>query len=149
MTRASRVEGDQGTVLVLVLGFAAIALVLVAVVVDASAVVLAKREVAAAADGAAVSAAQSLDEAALYAGGLDGALPVDGQEAAARVAAYQAGLVQRPGSPVVLRLTAVEGGTTVVVTGSRRVVLPLRVPGGPQAVDVAFTARATAPVVLP
>ena len=57
---------DEGTILVLTLGLVGLLVVVVAIVVDVSAVVLAKRGVASAADGAAVSAAQALDEQVLY-----------------------------------------------------------------------------------
>ena len=141
MTRdgASR---DEGSVLVLVLGFVGILLVLVAVVVDVSAVVLAKRGVASAADGAAVSAAQALDLGAVYGEGLGDRIPLDAGEARARVSAYEGqAREQQPGLRLGLRLE----GRTAVVTGSRTVRLPFRLPGtGP--VRVSAVARAQAPV---
>ena len=134
---------DEGSVLVLVLGFAGILLTLVAVVVDVSAVVLAKRSVASAADGAAVSAAQALDLSAVYDDGLGDRIPLDVGEARARVTAYEGQLRgQQPGLRLVLRLE----GRTAVVTGSRTVRLPFRLPGtGP--VRVSAVARAQAPVL--
>ena len=140
--RARRPRGDQGTVLVLVLGFHAVLVLLVGVVVDVSSVVLAKRAVAGAADGAAVSAAQALDVQALYAGGLGGHVPLDLAGARSRVAAYEAQVrVDQPGLSLGLRL---EGGTAVV-TATRTVGLPFRLPGaGP--VRVRAVARARAPV---
>lgn len=136
-------ERDEGSVLVLVLGFVAVLLTMVAVVVDVSAVVLAKRSVAGAADGAAVSAAQSLDLAAVYDGGLGERLPLDAGEARSRVAEYAAQVRSRqPGLRLDLRLE----GRTAVVTGSRTVQLPFRLPGtGP--VQVSAVARARAPVL--
>ena len=134
---------DEGSVLLLVLGFAGILLTLVAVVVDVSAVVLAKRSIASAADGAAVSAAQALDLDAVYRAGLGGQLPLSAGDARARVAAYE-GQVRRqqPGLRLALRLD----GRTAVVTGSRTVRLPFRLPGtGP--VRVSAVARARAPVL--
>ncbi len=134
---------DEGSVLLLVLGFAGILLTLVAVVADVSAVVLAKRSVASAADGAAVSAAQALDLDAVYDGELGTQLPLRAVEARARVADHE-GLVraQQPGLRLVLRLE----GRTAVVTGSRTVRLPFRLPGtGP--VRVSAVARARAPVL--
>jgi len=137
------VRRDEGSVLLLVLGFAGILLTLVAVVVDVSAVVLAKRSIASAADGAAVSAAQALDLDAVYRAGLGGQLPLSAGDARARVAAYE-GQVRRqqPGLRLALRLD----GRTAVVTGSRTVRLPFRLPGtGP--VRVSAVARARAPVL--
>ena len=142
MTRdgASR---DQGSVLVLVLGFAGILLVLVAVVVDVSAVVLAKRGVASAADGAAVSAAQALDLDAVHREGLGAQIPLSPAAAGVRVAAYEGQVRgQQPGLRLVLRVE----GRTAVVTGTRTVRLPFRLPGtGP--VRVSAVARARAPVL--
>jgi Flp pilus assembly protein TadG len=137
------VRRDEGSVLLLVLGFTGILLTLVAVVVDVSAVVLAKRSVASAADGAAVSAAQALDLRTLYAEGLDAQIPLDAGEARARVTAYEGQVRgQQPGLRLVLRLE----GRTAVVTGSRTVRLPFRLPGtGP--VRVSAVARSRAPVL--
>lgn len=140
---ARRPRGEQGTVLVLVLGFHAVLVLLVGVVVDVSSVVLAKRAVAGAADGAAVSAAQALDLDALYAGGLGEQVPLHLGEARRRVAAYEAWVQEhQPGLALGLRL---EGGTAVV-HATRTVRLPFRLPGtGP--VQVRAVARARAPVV--
>ena len=139
MTR--RTAGDEGSVLVLVLGFAGILLVLVGVVVDVSAVVLAKRGVASAADGAAVSAAQALDLGALYSGGLGEAVPLSLAEARARVAAYEVhARTENPGLELAVRIE----GRTAVVTGVRTVALPFPFGGGP--VRVQSVARARAPV---
>lgn len=85
--RTARGGDDQGSVLILLLGFAVLALVLVGVVADLSKVFLAKRALASTADGAAISAAQALDLEALYTGSADpGALPIDSRaaDAAAR-----------------------------------------------------------------
>ena len=134
---------DEGSVLLLVLGFAGILLTLVAVVVDVSAVVLAKRSVASAADGAAVSAAQALDLDAVHDAGLGTQIPLIVGDAQVRVAAYEEqARQQQRGLRLVLRLE----GRTAVVTGSRTVRLPFRLPGtGP--VRVSAVARARAPVL--
>ena len=135
-------EGDGGSVLVLVLGFAGILVTLVAVVVDVSAVVLAKRAVASAADGAAVSAAQALDLDAVYARGLGPQVPLSLDEARSRVAAYEAqARGAQPGLSLALRLE----GSTAVVTGTRTVALPFALPGT-HPVRVVAVARARAPV---
>lgn len=140
---ARRRAGEDGTILVLTLGLVALLLVAVAVVVDVSAVVLAKRGVASAADEAAVSAAQALDTDALYTRGLGREIPLNGSDAAARVAAYEGDAAQsQPG----LQLSVRVEGTTAVVTGVRRVRPPFPVLGqGP--VTVTAVARAQAPVV--
>jgi hypothetical protein len=138
--RQRRPSGDDGTVLVLVLGLTGILLLAVALVVNVSAVVLAKRAVASAADGAAVSAAQALDEAAFYASGLDGGIPLDPDEAAGRVAAYRAdAAATQPG----LRMSVEVDGRTAVVRATRTVTLPLGLLStGPVTVEAEARARA-------
>ncbi len=133
---------DDGTVLVLVIGFAFILVVMVGVVVNVSAVVLAKRAVASSADGAAVSAAQSLDVEALYRDGLREQLPLNLAEARGRVATYNTQAeAQQPGLALVVRLD----GRTAVVTATRTVRLPFPVPGSTGSVLVESVARARAP----
>lgn len=133
---------DDGTVLPLVIGFAFVLLVMVGVVVDVSAVVLAKRAVASAADGAAVSAAQSLDVDALYRDGLGQQIPLSQAEASRRVAVYNAqAAVQQPG----LQLAVAVEGRTAVVTATRALRLPFPVPGSAGTVEVESVARARAP----
>ena len=144
--RRVHARGDDGTILVLLLGFTAVLLLMVAVVVNVSSVILAKRGLVSAADGAAVSAAQSLDLDALYSGGLAGGrIPLDAREAAARVAAYEAGAAAgQPG--LQLRLARTDDGTTVVVQGVRMVELPFGRLLGFRPVRVEAEARARAPV---
>lgn len=138
-----RHRDDDGTVLLLTLGFAAVLLLAVGVVVNVSAVILAKRAVASAADGAAVSAVQSLDLPALYARGLPGAVPLGAAEAAARVEAYRSdAAVTQPGLLMRVRLE----GNEAVVEAVRTVRPPFPVLGtGP--VEVRSVARARASVV--
>ena len=136
---------DEGTILVLTLGLVGLLVVVVAIVVDVSAVVLAKRGVASAADGAAVSAAQALDEQVLYDQGLGEAIPLSAAEAAERVAAYEADA--RAGQPGLELAVRVEG-RTAVVTAQRQVRPPFRVLGQGE-VTLTAVARARAPVVTP
>ena len=140
-----RTAGDDGSVLVLTLGLAAVVVLVVGVVVNVSAVVLAKRAVASAADGAALTAVQALDVPALYAGGIQDALPISEADAAARVEAYrQATEPSLPG----LRMTVRVEGAEAVVEAVRTVRPPFPVLGtGP--VEVRSVARARAPVVIP
>lgn len=135
-------RGDDGTVLLLTLGLAGLLLVVVAVVVDVSAVVLARRGVASAADGAAVSAAQAVDPAVAYSGGLGGRLPLSPAQAALRVQAYAADAeAGQPGLQLAVRVE----GDTAVVTATRPVRPPFPVFGqGP--VTVTAVARARAPL---
>ena len=146
MTRRPEPRDDSGTILVLVLGFTAVLLLMVAVVVNVSAVILAKRGVASAADGAAVSAAQSLDVEAFYARGLaSGRVPLDVALARVRVAEYAARADDlQPG----LRLAVAIGadGSTAIVRGQRSVELPFGRILGFRPVTVQAEARARAPV---
>jgi len=141
-----RTGGDDGTILVLTLGFVAILLVMVGVVVNVSAVVLAKRGVAGAADGAAVSAAQALDLNAVYDRGLGPEIPLSFPDANNRVQAYAAGA--RAGQPGLQLSLQIDGGGTAVVEGVRVIRAPFPVFGTGE-VTVRAVARARAPVVVP
>ncbi len=133
--------GDGGSVLLLVLGLSIVLMMLVAVVVDVSVVVLAQRGVSSAADGAAVAAAQRLDEASFYETGLGERVPLDDAGVRSTIAAYGAGV--RPA-------TRLQGATQdafhVVVRGERTVRLPFGGFLGVDAVTVRSVARATSPV---
>lgn len=135
MTRRPR--GEDGQVLVLTAFLAFVLVLLVAVVVDASAAFLARRGLASQADGAALAAAQSLDLEAFYAGADPGALPLGDVDQVVRdyVAAHF------PGTDVV-EVSLSGGGTAVTVTLRRRLALPLAPPGYAEGIDV--TAEATA-----
>ena len=136
-------HGDEGTVLVLVLGFAMVLVVMVGVVVNVSAAVLARRAVASAADGAAVAAAQALDEDAVRNGGLSGRLPLSQSGARQRVAAYARQVAPtQPG----LRLTVTVDGSTASVVAVRDVRLPFARLVGLRPLRVEATGRARAPV---
>ena len=75
MSRVRR-TGDEGQIALLVLVYTLIALSLVAVAVDATAVHLARTQLLDAADAAALDAADALDESAAYTGGVGSALPL-------------------------------------------------------------------------
>ena len=140
-----RPGGEDGTVLVLVLGFTMVLALMVGVVVNVSAAALARRAVASAADGAAVSAAQALDSEQLYDRGLAGQrVPLSQAGAQQRVAAYvQQSVASQPG----LRMTVrVEGGTASV-EAVREVRLPFGRLLGLRPLRVEATARARSPLV--
>jgi uncharacterized membrane protein len=141
-----RPTGEDGTIGVLVLGFTVVLLALIVVVVDVSAVILARRGAASTADGAAVAAAQQLDTAAVYAGGLDTAIPLSPEAVADVVASYQADASDaQPGLELVPSLDA--AGTTATVVARRRVRLPFVSWFGIDDVTVTAVARARAPLV--
>jgi uncharacterized membrane protein len=134
------VRGEDGSVLVLTLGLVAVLLLLVGVVVDVSAVVLAKRALAATTDGAAVSAAQALDEAVFRVQGPAAGVPLSQTGVQERVAAY-------PAPPGVVLSGRVEDGLVAVVTGTRTVHLPFGGWLGVGDVGVDAVARARSPLV--
>jgi uncharacterized membrane protein len=86
----SEQTGDEGTVLLLIVGLVTLAAILVAVVTDVSALYLERRKLVAAADGAALAGAQEVNEARIYTGGLPdaGSVPLDPDAAKAAVLAY-------------------------------------------------------------
>jgi uncharacterized membrane protein len=134
---------DQGTVLVLLLGFTAVLLLMVAVVVNVSSVILAKRALVSAADGAAVAAAQELDLDALHAGGLgSGRIPLSRAQVAQRVEAYEQQVGQ---DDVDLTGDVSADGTTAIVRAVRQVELPFGRMLGFAPVRVEAEARARAP----
>jgi Flp pilus assembly protein TadG len=143
-----RPSGDDGTILLLSIGFAALLLALVAVVVDVSAVILAKRGAASAADGAAIAAAQQLDQAAVYANGLGEAIPLSPDDVQHVVAVYAARAAEgQKGLELVADLDASQ--TTATVTARREVSLPFGGWLGFGSVTVTAVAHARAPLVAP
>jgi len=136
---------DDGSVLLLTLGFAVVALLLVAVVVDASKLFLTRRALSGVTDGAALAGAQGVDVAAVYAGAVEGGrLPLDESAVAAAVWAY---LDAADDDDRLDGLRVVEIETTadtVVVTLEARARLPLRstLTADPDGVTITVTARA-------
>lgn len=121
-----RPRGEGGTILLLTLGYVVIALGLVAVVVDASAVFLARRALASACDGASLAGAQSVDVPGVYHGAASTTLPLAQVQGA--VARYQAEAA--PDSALTASVSGsvsgnVSGAGRIVVTGSRTVTLPV------------------------
>jgi uncharacterized membrane protein len=140
---------DSGQLLVLILGFAVVAGLLVTVVTNASRVFLYQRALSSAADGAALAAAQSVDTAAIYRGGAEETLPLDPAAVDAAVVGYlaDAGVAERlPGFAVTATAT---DGTTVTVTLTARVDLAFLNAVSNQwssGVPLSATARATSPL---
>jgi Flp pilus assembly protein TadG len=134
---------ERGQTTLLVIGFAAILLVLVAVVVDASQAVLMRRTLASLADGAALSAAQSLAEETLYTSGAGEALPLDPSAARAAVTDY---LRRSPAADIAgLRVADVSvDPTRVTVVLAAPAELPLVNVVTASADGTTVTARATA-----
>ena len=160
LTRSAR-SGDEGQLTLLIIGFVAIAAVLIVVGVDASKVFLAQRALSSAADAAALSASQAVDKDAIYAGtggGCGGLLPLDDAEAARRAAAAiddQGASLHTTFATLDVPETDVSAGT-VAVHLSGRVALPfghilaLLVPGHDDGrVEVDVTSHAQSPLSAP
>ena len=118
-------DREGGTILILTLGFLVIAMALVFAVIDASAVFLDRRDLAAAADGAALDAAQHVDVAAVYAHGADGDLPLDVRSVEQAVAQFVDANYPAGRFPGWHFTGAVSGRHTVMVHATRVVHLPV------------------------
>jgi Flp pilus assembly protein TadG len=142
-----RRRDDEGSVLLLTIGLSAVLLLLVAVVVDVSYVVLAKRALVNAADGAAIAAAQQPDRVAIGASpaALDERVPLDGAAVDDVVAAYEADVTaQQPGLALRPHLEGA-GGTVAVVEAFRTVRLPFTGWLGVVSVELHAVGRARSP----
>jgi len=155
----SRADRDEGSLTLLIVGYAGILALLVVVGVDVSKVFLAHRALSSVADEAALAAAQSVDRAAVYAGdggGCGELLPIDSgsamQTAAVTVDGDMTDL-RHTFAVVAVPETSVTAGTvTVHLSGDVAVpfgrALTLLLPGhGDGRVHVDATATADSPVV--
>ena len=143
-------DGDEGRIALLSLGFALVALVLVLLVVSASAVHLQRVRLFALADAAAADAADALDEGAYYGGGgglVDGAVPLSDASVRASAQRYLgAAGADLPGVRVAAGTGSPDGRTAVVVLGASVVppfaaLVPARFAGG---VELRASSRAVA-----
>jgi uncharacterized membrane protein len=120
MTGPRRPRSDDGSMLILMLGLIVVCALLIAVVVDASTLFLARMQLMSAADGAALSGAQAVDERALYTQPSSGFLPLDPVRVRQAVTQYLA----LDGDTDVEVLLVTTDGTTVQVAFRRQVHLP-------------------------
>lgn len=161
MLNSRPARDDEGQLTLLIIGFVAIAAVLVIVGIDASKVFLARRALSSAADAAAVAASQAVDRNAIYAGiggGCGGLLPLDPDVAAQRAALAvddQAAGLHSTFTELADPETSVTGDT-VAVHLSGRVAMPfghilaVLVPGHDDGtVQIDATSHAQAPLTLP
>ena len=155
--RFMRRGDDRGSMIPLVLGFFVLAALLIFGAVTASTAFLAQRDLAAVCDGAAVAAAQSVNEGALYAAGpvagtTDGQrLPLDLTAVEAAVARY-VGVGGYGGDPDGLTVSGSVGGdgTTAVVRCTRTVQIPFgAVYGYPDGLPRSAVSSARSPVLPP
>jgi hypothetical protein len=125
-----RTRRDEGQIALLVLGYTLIALVLVSVVVGASAVHLTRHRLQTLADGAALDAADALDRSRFYSGGaVAGPAPVPVSDATVRAEASAflaaSGAGQRFSQLTLAGPTDTPDGLTARVSLSARARLPL------------------------
>lgn len=143
-----RRKQDEGQTTVMIVAFAAVLMMLIAVVIDVSAAYLQRQGLDNLADGAALSAADAAaDGSDVYADGLGEDLALD--EAAARTAAGEylrdVGARQRyPGLRVQVRVD--HENQRVVVEVEAPLDLPLSVPGGPETTTIGSTGNASVDV---
>ena len=133
-------RGERGSVTPLIIGFVALIVVLVAVVVDASAAYLKRQGLDSAADAAALAATDGMQGDQVYTHGLDERAQIDPLAARRYVSDYieASGVRQRfPGLTYEVRA---DGDTTVIVTLRAPMNLPLRVPGVGEQVPITATA---------
>jgi hypothetical protein len=94
MTGAGRAErprdraADDGQVLLLILGYAIVALLLVIVAVDATAVHLARTQLLDSSDAAALDASDAIDSGSAYARGVPGAVPLSSDSVRSAATTY-------------------------------------------------------------
>ncbi len=143
------VRSDEGTVLLLILGLVVVAALFVAVVTDVSALYLERRELVAAADGAALAGAQAVDEESVYRDGLpaSGPVPLDQEAAEQAVRDYLADAGLLTGK---LEVRISTSATTVSVVLATRLDLPVAstvTAGASGAADVSASATARTAVI--
>jgi hypothetical protein len=148
-TRAPPPKADDGQILLLALGYALLAFALVAVAVDATAVHLARTQLLDAADAAALDAADAVDPADVYAGGLGSDVPLTAEGVRGQARTYLASYdpPSRLRGIQLLDGTGSPDGATAVVELSGTVRLPIAAPvvasfAGGITVTVRSTARA-------
>jgi hypothetical protein len=133
--------GERGSITPLIIGFALVVGVLVAVVVDASAAYLRRQGLSSLADAAALAATDGLQGDRVYTRGLDDRAEIDAAAARGYVEGYlraSGATAHYPG----LSWTVTTSATTVVVRVSAPLDLPLRVPGVGETATVSGDAAA-------
>jgi hypothetical protein len=161
LTAAPDPPSDGGQLSLLIIGYTAIALVLILVGIDVSKVFLARRALSSVADSAALAAAQAVDRSAVYTGptgGCGALLPLDGVRADALVRLAldddRSDLEQTFADLDDPSTIAAAGTVTVHLSGSVAVpfghVLATLLPGHDDGlVHVAVTASAQSPLIVP
>lgn len=147
------VRGDDGQITLLALGYFLIALCLVAVVVDATAVHLARTQLQDAADAAALDAADALSGSSVYEGGVAGqALPLTDQDVRSQAERYLTTYTP-PSRVEAVRLgpaTGTDDGRSATVELTARARLPIAAPvvaGFTGGIEVTVRSTASAQIV--
>lgn len=140
-----RGQGEQGQTAVLIIGFALVVAMLVAVVVDATAAYLRRQALNTLADGAALAAADGIEGAQVYLSGLDDSADVDPAVARTLVADYLAAVDAGSRYPG-LSHQVETSGERVVVRVAAPLDLPLGFPGIVGSTRVTATAAAVVTV---
>lgn len=131
--------GERGTASIMIVGFAVVAIMMVGVVVDASAAYLRRSGLDSLADGAALAAADGVQGRQVYEGGLGERAEIDAEAARAYVAGYlrDTGAARRyPG----LAYSVETGTDRVVVHVSAPLDLPITPPGWERRPTISGTA---------
>ena len=137
--RPSGRRGEAGQTTVLIVGFAVVALLMVGVVVDASAAYLRRQGLDNLADGAALAAADGVQGRQVYEGGLGERALIDPEAAREYVVDYLAATraaARYPG----LRWSVTAGADRVVVHVSAPLDLPLTLPALERRTTISATA---------
>jgi hypothetical protein len=135
----SRPRREAGQTTLLIVGFAVVALLMVGVVVDASAAYLRRQGLDNLADGAALAAADGVQGRQVYEGGLGERALIDPEVARQYVVDYLAA-VEAPGRYPGLRWSVEAGTDRVVVHLVAPLDLPLALPGLERRTTVSATA---------
>ncbi len=132
-------RGEAGQTTVLIVGFAVVALMMVGVVVDASAAYLRRQGLDNLADGAALAAADGVQGRQVYEGGLGERARIDPEVARAYVVGYLAATRAANRYPG-LRWSMTAGTDRVVVHVVAPLDLPLTLPGLQRRTTISATA---------
>lgn len=136
---------EAGQVSVLIIGFFAVAALLVVVVTDASAAYLHRQRLDAVADGAAIAAVDGLQESSIYRNGLGEKAALDPLQARALVAEYLRGVGAYRYAGLRYQVVTTSDSVTVSVTAPLH--LPLAPPGWGADTRVTATSAAFTQVV--
>lgn len=138
-------RNQRGQVSLLIVGFTAVIVLLIGVVVDASAAFLRRQAIESLADGAALAAADGVAGEAVYTSGLGSTAPIDPEVAEGYVAGYLARTGAAASFPG-LAWRVQSTGDSVTVRLSAPLQLPITPPGWVERAYVDGVASAVVPI---